>query len=82
MAKLRRQVRRTKEILSANTDAPFSVEELHEGRDFRSSVSRADFEALAEEVGRGFLGGGRGGWGFGVVRGLGETERFLEGCEK
>ncbi|KAI8464405.1 MAG: Hsp70 protein-domain-containing protein [Monoraphidium minutum] len=51
MAKLKRQVRRTKEILSANSDAPFSVEELHEGRDFQSSVSRADFEALAEKAG-------------------------------
>jgi hypothetical protein len=55
MAKLRRQVRRTKEILSANTDAPFNVEELHEGRDFSSSISRADFEAMAEKV--------RGAWG-------------------
>lgn len=51
MAKLKRQVRRTKEILSANSDAPFSVEELHEGRDFQASVSRADFEALADKVG-------------------------------
>jgi hypothetical protein len=50
MAKLRRQVRRTKEILSANSDAPFNVEELHEGRDFSSSISRADFEAMAEKV--------------------------------
>jgi hypothetical protein len=52
------QVRRTKEILSANTEAPFSVEELHEGRDFQSSVSRADFEELADKVG--YWGGGRG----------------------
>ncbi|KIZ04287.1 hypothetical protein MNEG_3673 [Monoraphidium neglectum] len=51
MAKLKRQVRRTKEILSANSDAPFSVEELHEGRDFQSSIKRADFEELAEKGG-------------------------------
>eukprot|EP00882_Tetradesmus_deserticola_P018739 GHRQ01020125.1.p1 GENE.GHRQ01020125.1~~GHRQ01020125.1.p1 ORF type:complete len:482 (+),score=182.99 GHRQ01020125.1:103-1446(+) len=47
MAKLRRQVRRTKEVLSANTGAPFSVEELHEGKDFQSSIKRKEFEALA-----------------------------------
>lgn len=47
MAKLRRQVRRTKEILSANTAAPISVEELHGGKDFQSSISRDDFEKLA-----------------------------------
>eukprot|EP00775_Hariotina_reticulata_P013787 gene13787-13908_t len=47
MAKLRRQVRRTKEILSANTAAPISVEELHGGMDFQSSIKREEFEALA-----------------------------------
>jgi hypoxia up-regulated 1 len=47
MAKLRRQVRRTKEILSANTAAPISVEELHGGLDFQSSIKREEFEALA-----------------------------------
>lgn len=50
MAKLKRQVRRTKEILSANTAAPFSVEELHEGRDFQSSISRDTFESLAKQI--------------------------------
>jgi molecular chaperone DnaK (HSP70) len=47
MAKLRRQVRRTKEVLSANSASPLSVEELHEGRDFQSSIKREEFEALA-----------------------------------
>jgi molecular chaperone DnaK (HSP70) len=47
LAKLRRQVRRTKEILSANTAAPISVEELHNGQDFSSSIKRADLENLA-----------------------------------
>lgn len=32
---LLRQVRRTKEMLSANSAAPFSVEELYEGIDFQ-----------------------------------------------
>lgn len=33
-------MKRTKEILSANSDAPFSVEELMDGIDFRASISR------------------------------------------
>eukprot|EP00879_Flechtneria_rotunda_P033462 GHRR01037062.1.p1 GENE.GHRR01037062.1~~GHRR01037062.1.p1 ORF type:complete len:107 (+),score=29.83 GHRR01037062.1:412-732(+) len=49
MAKLRRQVRRTKEILSANSAAPMSVEELHAGKDFQSSIKREVFEAMAED---------------------------------
>lgn len=47
MAKLRRQVRRTKEVLSANTAAPMTVEELHGGRDFQSSIKREEFEKMA-----------------------------------
>lgn len=35
MAKLKKQVKRTKEILSANTAAPISVESLHADTDFR-----------------------------------------------
>lgn len=35
MAKLKKQVKRTKEILSANTVAPISVESLYNDRDFR-----------------------------------------------
>ena len=34
------QVKRTKEMLSANTEAPFSVEELMDGIDFRASITR------------------------------------------
>jgi hypothetical protein len=47
MAKLKRQVRRTKEVLSANSGAPFNVEELHEGRDYASHITRDTFEELA-----------------------------------
>lgn len=47
LAKLRRQVRRTKEVLSANSAAPITVEELHAGQDFQSSIKRAEFEDLA-----------------------------------
>lgn len=54
---MKRQVRRTKEILSANSDAPFSVEELHDGRDFISKVSRAELEELADKVGGPSYGG-------------------------
>lgn len=35
MAKLKKQVKRTKEILSANTMAPISVESIYDDRDFR-----------------------------------------------
>lgn len=35
MAKLKKQVKRTKEILSANTVAPISVESLYDDIDFR-----------------------------------------------
>ena len=41
------QAKRTKEMLSANTEAPAIVEELAGGRDFRASVSRQTLEELA-----------------------------------
>ena len=47
IAKLRKQVRKTKEILSANKEAPISVEGMHEDHDFRSSIKRSSFESLA-----------------------------------
>lgn len=50
MAKLKKQVKRTKEILSANTVAPLSVESLYEDRDFRSTVSREKFEELCDDL--------------------------------
>jgi len=34
------QAKKTKEVLSANTEAPLSVEELHNGIDFRSRITR------------------------------------------
>lgn len=36
-----------KQVLSANSEAPLSVEELHNGVDFRSRITREDFEAIA-----------------------------------
>ncbi|PWA97169.1 heat shock protein 70 family [Artemisia annua] len=50
MAKLKKQVKRTKEILSANTAAPISVESLLDDRDFRSSITRQKFEELCEDL--------------------------------
>lgn len=50
MAKLKKQVKRTKEILSANTMAPISVESLYDDRDFRSSITRQKFEELCEDL--------------------------------
>ncbi|KAI4374239.1 hypothetical protein MLD38_012253 [Melastoma candidum] len=50
MAKLKKQVKRTKEILSANSIAPISVESLYDDRDFRSIISREKFEELCEDI--------------------------------
>ncbi|CAH9072916.1 unnamed protein product [Cuscuta epithymum] len=50
MAKLKKQVKRTKEILSANTAAPISVESLYDDRDFRSTITREKFEELCEDL--------------------------------
>ncbi|XP_009757679.1 heat shock 70 kDa protein 17 [Nicotiana sylvestris] len=50
MAKLKKQVKRTKEILSANTAAPISVESIYDDRDFRSSITREKFEELCEDL--------------------------------
>ncbi|KAJ0446576.1 putative Heat shock protein 70 family [Helianthus annuus] len=50
MAKLKKQVKRTKEILSANTAAPISVESLLDDRDFRSTITRQKFEELCEDL--------------------------------
>ncbi|GMH02237.1 hypothetical protein Nepgr_004076 [Nepenthes gracilis] len=50
MAKLKKQVKRTKEVLSANTIAPISVESLHDDRDFRSTITREKFEELCEDL--------------------------------
>ncbi|CAO2047763.1 unnamed protein product [Urochloa humidicola] len=50
MAKLKKQVKRTKEILSANTAAPISVESLYNDVDFRSTITREKFEELCEDL--------------------------------
>ncbi|KAG1342719.1 heat shock 70 kDa protein 17 [Cocos nucifera] len=50
MAKLKKQVKRTKEILSANTVAPMSVESLYDDRDFRSTITREKFEELCGDL--------------------------------
>ncbi|GER31559.1 heat shock 70 kDa protein [Striga asiatica] len=50
MAKLKKQVKRTKEILSANMMAPISVESLYDDRDFRSTISREKFEDICKDL--------------------------------
>lgn len=47
MSKLRKSAKKTKEILSANKAAPIYAEELHDGIDFSSSITRERFEELA-----------------------------------
>ncbi|PKI52700.1 hypothetical protein CRG98_026909 [Punica granatum] len=50
MAKLKKQFKRTKEILSANKVAPISVESLYDDRDFRSTITREKFEELCADL--------------------------------
>ncbi|KAI5072480.1 hypothetical protein GOP47_0012586 [Adiantum capillus-veneris] len=50
LAKLKKQVKRTKEILSANTEAILSVEGLHDNRDFRTVIARKKFEELCGDL--------------------------------
>ncbi|KAL9274491.1 Heat shock 70 kDa protein 17-like protein [Drosera capensis] len=50
MAKLKKQVKRTKEILSANTAGPISVESIYDDRDFRSTITREKFEELCADI--------------------------------
>ena len=45
------QAKKTKEVLSANTEAPISVEELHNGIDFRSRITRhASHSCLSDDA--------------------------------
>ncbi|KAI4318925.1 hypothetical protein MLD38_032578 [Melastoma candidum] len=50
MAKLKKQIKRMKEILSANTVAPISVELLYGDHDFRSTISCEKFEELCKDL--------------------------------
>lgn len=54
MAKMRRQVRRTKEMLSANSGAPCTVEELYDGKDFQvRGRTELDCQARGGQAGAG-----------------------------
>ncbi|GKV32661.1 hypothetical protein SLEP1_g41254 [Rubroshorea leprosula] len=50
MAKLKKQVKHRKEILSANTIAPISIESFYDDRDFRSTITHEKFEELCEDL--------------------------------
>ncbi|ONK81057.1 uncharacterized protein A4U43_C01F24760 [Asparagus officinalis] len=50
IAKLKKQVKRTKEILSANTTASILAESLYDDIDFRSSITREKFEELCGDL--------------------------------
>ena len=50
VGKMRKQVRKTKEILSANKEAPFSVESLHDEIDLRSKITRDEFTELSGDI--------------------------------
>lgn len=46
MVKLKKQVKRTKEILSATNEAALLVESFYEDRDFRNTITQQKFEEL------------------------------------
>ncbi|CAG9462029.1 unnamed protein product [Pedinophyceae sp. YPF-701] len=50
MAKMYKQCKRVKEILSVNTDARLTVEEVHDGIDFFSEITRSTLEELAAPI--------------------------------
>ena len=49
--KLRLQATKVKEVLSANSNVPIYIESLHDGVDFKSSLSREKFEELCGGAG-------------------------------
>jgi len=50
MAKLKKACKKTKEVLSANTDAGISVTSIHDDVDFVSHITREKFEELAGDL--------------------------------
>lgn len=50
MEKLKKQIKHTKEILSANNEAPLSIESIYEDHDFRSTITRQKFEELCGDL--------------------------------
>jgi hypothetical protein len=45
------QAKRAKQVLSANSEAPLSVEELHNGVDFRSRIKRCAMPSTPHVIG-------------------------------
>ncbi|GMH78695.1 hypothetical protein TrLO_g1449 [Triparma laevis f. longispina] len=50
MTKLRVQAQKVKEVLSANNKIPIYMEGLHDDRDFKSSLTREEFEKMASDL--------------------------------
>ncbi|RIA89435.1 Hsp70 protein [Glomus cerebriforme] len=50
MTKLYKEANRIKQILSANTDAIASIENLHEEHDFRLAVTRSELEKMTSDL--------------------------------
>jgi len=50
MLKIMTNCIKLKEVLSANKEAPFYVEGLYDDIDFKSSLSRVDFETIAKDI--------------------------------
>ncbi|KAI8889869.1 HSP70-domain-containing protein [Backusella circina FSU 941] len=50
MTRLLKEANRVKQILSANTETAASVENIHQGLDFKMKVSRAELESLCADL--------------------------------
>ncbi|GMR60212.1 hypothetical protein PMAYCL1PPCAC_30407, partial [Pristionchus mayeri] len=50
MAKLHKEAERVKQILSANTNTFAQIENVHEDTDFRTEMTRVQFEGLIEDL--------------------------------
>ncbi len=44
-------MKRVKQVLSANSESSLSVEEMHNGVDFRSHITREAFEVCIDQTG-------------------------------
>lgn len=50
MAKLLKEARRVRQVLSANTDHKAQIENVFEEKDFRMKVSRAELEEICADL--------------------------------
>ena len=49
IARIRKQAKKVKEVLSANERIPFRIESLHKGKDLNMKLSRSDLETISAD---------------------------------